>query len=98
MTLDIALMKWDTSAPAPTIWAHSLNAITNMIAVIVFVRRLVRLFFSSAVFLAPTKWVSRGMRISDTMIVAMIHRIMVTPAANQGLFTDNTANILLMML
>ena len=78
--MDRAPMKWAIPALAPTICTHSLTAMTNITTVIMDVRRLVSVLFSSCVFLAPTRRVNIGMMISDTITVAIIQMIRVTRA------------------
>lgn len=85
--MDTELIVWISSADAPTICAHSLNAMTIISRVTVSVRPRLMLFFSTSVFLLPAIFVKTGITKLDTSIVATIHMAMVTAAVNHGLLS-----------
>ena len=80
--VDRELMERLISGPAPTIWAHSFNAMTNIRMVMSLVRVFLSFFLSSLVFLNPTSLVRMGMTKLATTTVAKIHMTRVTRAVN----------------
>ena len=88
ITLDRAAMPWTSSESRPMICAHSFTAMTIISAVMVVVSLFVSDFFSSAVFLVPTRRARRGITSSATRMVRTIQRTnvmtAVTPAELSG--------------